>query len=130
METNMSIKRIGLAACLLAGTAVQAQTCESISAEIEMKIRASSGSGNFRLATVDATEPATGRVVGTCGRGTKKIVYSVPAGGAGAASAAPGTGAAVARAQPAKPRSAAKPTDNILTECKDGSMAVGATCGR
>lgn len=107
---------------LMAGPAkAQAQqTCESISAHIETRMRGG-GLNNFRLQTVDAAASASGRVVGTCGQGSRKIVYIA---------AADGT-AASAPATPARPRTATRADDKpVLTECKDGTMAVGATCGR
>ena len=96
------------------GAPVRADTCDELKSQIESKIKAG-GVASFSLSLVAASAPAAGKVVGTCGLGTKKIVYSQQT-GAGAA-----TPVAAARR-----RSTADET--ILTECKDGSMSVGATC--
>jgi hypothetical protein len=96
---------LALSAALLAlAPAVgAAETCETIQARIDAKIRAS-GVQAFTLRTVDAAAKVDGKVVGSCDLGTKKIVYSQ----AGAA------------ARPGK--------DAILTECKDGSVSMGGDC--
>lgn len=68
---------------------------------------------------VDADAKAEGRTVGSCDRGSKKIVYRAgTASGAPAAPAAPASSAAKRKPEP------------ILTECKDGSVSVGGDCGR
>ncbi len=96
-----------------AHAAAQTSPCETLRSEIETKIRAS-GVAEFTLSVVDAASAAPGKVVGTCERGAKKLVYvQRAAGGADAASSA----AASAR------RPAA-----VLTECKDGSVVVGGDC--
>jgi len=89
------------------GASAQGLSCESLRGEIEAKYR-SGGIDNPVLAVVDATATAArGRVVGTCEHGSKKIIYT------------PGT-------NPSSPR---KP-EPVLTECKDGSVSIGGTCGR
>jgi len=103
-----------LTGLLIAATS-QAETCEAIKAQIESKIKAG-GVANFSLELIDAADTAKGRVVGTCGLGSKKIVYSV--GPATAASAAPG---------PTTGKSGTKDSA-ILTECQDGSVSVGGDC--
>jgi hypothetical protein len=114
--------RIALPLLLLASLAApaQADTCEELKSQIESKIKAG-GVASFSLSVVAASAPAAGKVVGTCGLGTKKIVYSSQAGASAVAPVAP-----LAAAAPARRRSTADST--ILTECKDGSMSVGATC--
>lgn len=119
----------------LAGLALSAQACETLQAEIDAKIRAS-GASNFSLVTVDADAPVGGRVVGTCGLGRKKIVYTPaagsPTGGGGTGSTRGGSGlrttgtlnAPVVRAA-APPPPAVPP---VLTECKPGY--TGADCSR
>jgi hypothetical protein len=114
----------------LAGAIAPAQaqvTCESLSAQIEARIRAS-GVTSFSLRTLDVGETAPGKVVGSCDKGAKKIVYLQSA----ASSAAPATSPARAAtpAGPAAPAARGKAGDDILTECKDGSMSVGGTCGK
>lgn len=81
--------------------------CASIRAGIEAKVRAS-GVAHFTLSTVAADARVAGKVVGTCDRGAKKIVYVQ----------------AAASAQAMPPRG----PDRILTECKDGSVSVGGDC--
>lgn len=118
---------------LTAAAACNAQTCEELSAQIEAKIRASGVLG-FTLKTIDAADTAAGRVVGTCGNGSKKITYALTPGNNAAAPARNSNigGPAAVAALPgasAPPRARARSVP-LLTECKDGTMAVGATCGR
>jgi Protein of unknown function (DUF1161) len=83
--------------------------CDSIRAGIVAKIRAS-GTTTFTLTTVASDAQVTGKVVGTCDLGSKKIVYTQ-----------------VVSAAPAP--SKAKPQgESILTECKDGSVSVSGDC--
>ena len=97
------------ATLLVASSASLAANCDTIRSQIEAKIKAS-GVASFTLSTVEADARTTGRVVGTCDLGTKKIVY--------AASSAQASSAA-------KPKSASQP---IITECKDGSVLIGGEC--
>ena len=106
----MMLRRTFTAATLLiASSASLAANCDEIRSQIEAKIKAS-GATTFTLSTVEADARTTGRVVGSCDLGTKKIVYS--------ASSTPAASAA-------KPKSAGEP---ILTECKDGSVSIGGDC--
>jgi hypothetical protein len=57
----------------------QAKDCEELKAQIEAKIKAS-GVTAYTLAIVDKDAPGDGKVVGTCGGGTKKILYKRGAG--------------------------------------------------
>jgi Protein of unknown function (DUF1161) len=82
---------------LIVSAAAYGQTCESIQSGIDARIR-SSGVDQFTLTIADAGAPATGKVVGTCDKGSKKIVY-VRSG-----------------------------SSAILTECKDGSVTYGGDC--
>jgi hypothetical protein len=52
----------------------QAKDCNELKAEIEAKIK-KNGVEKFSLDVVDANAQSDGKVVGTCGGGTKKIVY-------------------------------------------------------
>lgn len=97
------------------GAAVQAQDCETIRAQIESRIRAN-GVTHFSLEVVDQGASARGRVVGSCGKGSQKIVYAPLTAEAARKPASPG-GAAPAR-----------PTEPLLTECKDGTVSVGGDC--
>lgn len=98
--------------------------CDALREQIEAKIRAS-GVASFTLATVDADAPADGKVVGSCDRGSRKIVYARGTGAAAAASApmpAPGV---------SPPASAPARRDTpVLTECKDGTVRYGGDCPR
>lgn len=85
------------------GTSAQAITCDELQAQIESKLRAG-GLKSFSVVTVEAAASAPGREVGRCERGARKILYR------------PGTAA------PAR-------QEAILTECKDGSVSMGGTCG-
>jgi len=89
-----------------AGAAAAAEPCEALRAQIEAKI-AAAGVTRFTVTTVDAAAVAAGQVVGSCELGSKKIVYQRE--GAPAAGAAPAG-------------------EEILTECKDGTVSVGGDC--
>jgi hypothetical protein len=93
------------------GSAGAASNCDDLLAEIDAKIRGA-GVTRFALATVAAEATVNGKVVGTCERGSRKIVYEAEASSPPPASS------------PAQRRS----NDGILTECKDGSVSVGGDC--
>jgi hypothetical protein len=101
---------------LFAATASRADNCDAIRAQIDTKIRGS-GLANFQLSVSDTDAAASGRVVGSCANGTRRIVFK-----AGAGASAPVATVATAR------RPAASSREAILTECLDGSMSVGGTC--
>ncbi|MDM0047256.1 DUF1161 domain-containing protein [Variovorax dokdonensis] len=91
----------------------QADSCESIRAQIESKI-AASGVTQFTVTVVDADDTsAKGQTVGTCGLGTRRIVYDRQTEAVGT------TGAAAPAPRAASP---------ILTECRDGSTPVNGVC--
>lgn len=123
MKTHPLLLKSLLVALLGAGlsSACLAETCEALKDQIDAKIRAG-GVSNFSLRIVDAAEPASGRTVGTCGMGQKKIVYTVAAAG-NAAPLAPAGSAASAPKALTKRRN-----DFIITECKDGSSRPD--CGK
>lgn len=103
-----------LLACSAAAGHAQGASCDAIRAQIDAKVRAS-GVNDFTLAVLDAEAPSSGRVVGSCELGTKKIVYERSA-------------SAPQPAQPAQqPRSRSK-SSPIITECKDGTVSVGGDC--
>ena len=81
--------------------AAQALACETLREPIDAKIRAAGGE-RFTLTIVERAASAPGRSVGSCERGSRRIVY------------VQGT----------------RGSDAILTECKDGSVSVGGNCGR
>lgn len=106
---------------LLTCSMASADNCESISAQIDSKIRAT-GQTNYSLTIVDASSAGTGKVVGSCATGTRKIVYV-----AVAASAATVLSAGSSAARASKMRKPTR-TSDIITECKDGSMSLGGEC--
>ncbi len=68
---------VGVAVALFAPVCVHAQTaktCEDVKSEIAKKIEAN-GVKSYTLEIVAKDADAEGKVVGTCGGGTKKIVY-------------------------------------------------------
>ncbi|WP_295639876.1 DUF1161 domain-containing protein [uncultured Methylibium sp.] len=117
-----------LAAALLAAVAPGAAAanpapgnCDALREQIEAKIRAS-GVASFTLAVVDADAPADGKVVGSCDRGSRRIVYARSTGAAAAVPAASST---------SPPASAPARRDApVLTECKDGTVRYGGDCPR
>jgi hypothetical protein len=113
-EVNMHRTTITAMALLVAAHAgAQTSTCETLRSDVEAKIRAS-GVAEFTLSVVDAASAAPGKVVGTCDRGAKKLVYVQRI----ASGAEPATSAAPSARRPAA----------VLTECKDGSVMVGGDC--
>lgn len=109
---------------LACGTAV-GQTCEAIQAAIEQKIRAT-GTADFNLTTVPTESTAAGKLVGSCDRGAKKILYTRAVSAAGASAVAAGPSAKPLRSDPNRPKPATPAP--MLTECKDGSMSLGGDC--
>ena len=101
---------------LMAGSAVAADICEPLREQIEHQI-AGTGATGFAVVVVDANAQVAGKVVGTCARGARKLVYvraSTPSSVAGR----PGRSAAttlVARDQ----------DEDIITECRDGTEVRG-----
>lgn len=91
-----------LAATLALPAAAEGLSCETLREQISAKIRAG-GVSQFTLVIADPSAKVDGRVVGSCERGSRKIVYTAGAGRGG---------------------------DAILTECKDGTVSVGGRCGR
>jgi Protein of unknown function (DUF1161) len=101
-------------------TASYADNCDDLRGQIESKIKAA-GVTNFTVTVVDTAASASGKVVGSCGKGAKKIMYVQAAVQGGGASSA-----AVPVSKTASP--AKKSGDGILTECKDGTVSVGGSC--
>ena len=103
---------------LLASTACVAESCDALKDQIEAKIKAG-GVSSFTLAIVDSEQPDSGKTIGRCGLGTKRIVYAVPS-----------STVALSAANPSVEREG-KPAgksggSEVITECKDGS--VGGDC--
>ncbi|MBE7417834.1 MAG: DUF1161 domain-containing protein [Ideonella sp.] len=92
---------IALAAVSCASASIAAaapSTCDALREQIEAKIRAA-GVAQFSVTVIDAAASAPGKVVGSCERGTRRIVYR--RGG----------------------------DEGIVTECKDGSVSRDGRCG-
>ena len=92
------------------GSTSHANNCEAIASQIETKLRAS-GLPAPRLISVDRGTAAGGRVLGSCANGSKLIVL------------VRGSAAAGNTPRPV-------PTDNIITECKDGRVVRGPDCSK
>ena len=110
-----------------------ADNCDDLRAQIDTKIKAA-GVASYSVVVVDTSASASGKVVGSCARGQKKIMYSVNALPASsqakppaATVSAPATAASEAPAK--KPAVAVgKSGEAILTECKDGTVSKGGSC--
>jgi hypothetical protein len=102
-------------------TASYADNCDVLREQIEGKIKAA-GVASFTVVVVDSAANASGKVVGSCANGAKKIMYAQQSVAPG--SAMPAT--APSSAQPPLP--AKNPADAMLTECKDGTVSVGGSC--
>lgn len=110
---------LGLTLGLMAGGAVAADICEPLREHIEFQI-ASTGATGFAVIVVDADAEVAGKVVGTCARGARKLVYV-------RASSSQATG------RPARPPAATvasrEEDADIITECRDGTVVRGnASC--
>jgi Protein of unknown function (DUF1161) len=114
-------KLVPLATALaLACSASYASNCDALRAQIEGKIKAA-GVASFTVTVVDSAASTAGKVVGSCDRGAKKIMYQQsPASG----NATPTAAQPVTKAKPP----AKAPSDAMLTECKDGSTSIGGSC--
>ncbi len=121
-----------------------ANNCDDLKAQIESKIKAA-GVASFTVTVVDSAANAAGKVVGSCDRGAKKIMYAQSTAAGTVGSAAPANPAssgpgnlpkAATATSPAatgttsKPKPPAKASGGgaILTECKDGSSSIGGSC--
>jgi Protein of unknown function (DUF1161) len=115
-------------ALAFACSASYASNCDALRTQIEGKIKAA-GVASFTVTVVDSAANAAGKVVGSCDRGAKKIMYlQNPAPGNTAQPAKP-----TATAPTTPPVTKAKPPakaagDAMLTECKDGSTSIGGSC--
>ena len=115
-----STRWAALALGLVSSGAFAADICEPLREHIEFQI-ASTGATGFAVIVVDADAEVAGKVVGTCARGARKLVY-VRASGAQTTS------------RPARPAAAATVASraddaDIITECRDGTVVRGnASC--
>jgi len=101
-----------LAASVLLSSAARADNCEPLRTQIEANI-ASKGVTAFSVTVVDVDAVVVGDTVGTCGLGSKRIVYARGTESAGSAAPRP--------QQPTR-------DEDIWVECKDGSMVKGGDC--
>lgn len=101
-----------LALLWAASTSSYGVTCEALKAEIDQKIR-TAGVANYALAVADTGASAPGKVVGSCDKGTKKILY-LPS-----ASTDMRSNDAAAPVMSGSPRAKRK-AGEMLTECKEG----------
>jgi Protein of unknown function (DUF1161) len=122
---------------LSASTASFGITCDALKSDIERKLASRPRLPAYTLHIVDASASASGRVVGHCDLGARKIVYLAASHAASAArqpEAAPVAQAAVLpapapqRPDAARQARAHKTTSqaNVVTECKPGYQ--GADC--
>jgi hypothetical protein len=99
----------GAAPCLAAG-----KDCEQLRSEVARSYEAG-GIASPELQLLPSSAATSGKVVGTCELGSRKLVYLV--GRSAPASATPPV--------TARPPGAAAP---VLTECKDGTVSMGGSC--
>lgn len=120
-----TITFLGWGLALLAQGAWAADICEPLREQIEAQIAATGKSG-FAVMVVDADADVAGKVVGTCAKGARKLVYvqSAATGAVTAASAKVAPRPAMAAQAAPRPRGPV-----VITECRDGSVVQGnATC--
>lgn len=109
-------------AFMLSGPASAAATnCDALRDQIDAKIRAA-GVLRYSVTVVDAGDGAAGRSVGSCDLGKKRIIYRQEPGPEPQA-AVPAVAAPQAAAQ-GRPATA----EPVLTECREGYVAVGGAC--
>jgi hypothetical protein len=114
--------------------ASQPMNCESLRSEIEAKIRAR-GVSQPSVTVVDAQAQAAGQVVGSCERGSKKIIYRPSASAAQPAptttpSALPSAAASAPKASASATPAAKKPAARVITECADGRVLSSGDCSK
>jgi Protein of unknown function (DUF1161) len=111
--------KTALTAVLLHALPCTAITCEELRSEVEAKIRAG-GVLQFTVTVMDANTPTLEKIVGSCDRGSKKLVYRQTENTLHGTQkpASPG----VPAAQPPRQE------DPIPTECKDGSISMTGVC--
>ena len=78
MHTKMIVRTLTAACMLIAAStpaAAAVKNCEALKNQIEERLK-SKKVATYSLEIVDAGKKAEGKVVGSCERGSKKIVYS------------------------------------------------------
>ena len=91
----------------------QGANCEELRQAIALKFKAGGG-GLPNLVIVGSSDVHSGRIVGSCAFGTKRIVQLADGN----------------PRKPTVPTAPKTPADAILTECRDGTVSLGGTCGR
>ena len=103
-----------VAACGAAPSFAAGKDCEQLRAEVVRRYEAG-GIASPDVQLVPSSAATSGKVVGTCELGSKKLVYA----------------AAQPASRPAPSPAGAKPAATgapILTECKDGTVSMGGSC--
>ena len=106
-------------AFLLAGSAAAATNCDALRDQIDSKISAA-GVLRYSVTVVDAGDSVEGRIVGSCDRGKKKIVYRQET--------SVGSPVVPATAAPEAPQGRPARAEPVLTECREGYVAMGGEC--
>ena len=102
-------------------SAAQAVSCEDLRERIEAKIRGN-GVENFKAEVVEATGQFQGKVVGTCERGAKRIIYFKEPASSQSPVLVPSSSTAESTA-PVKPK-----VSSVITECADGRVITNGDC--
>jgi hypothetical protein len=105
-----------VAACCTVPCLAAGKDCEQLRSEVVRRYEAG-GIAAPEVQLLPSSAATSGKVVGTCELGSRKLVYQ---GGKGTPFPAPASSPAGA-----KPPRAAAP---VLTECKDGSVSMGGSC--
>lgn len=98
------------------GQAAATDICEPLRERIEAQI-AATGVLSFAVIVANADAPVAGKVVGTCAKGTRKLVYVRADSGVRAAAPTPMPAPA--------PAVASARNDRVITECRDGTVVQG-----
>lgn len=102
-------------------------SCDALKGQIDARVRAS-GITRFTLTVVDAAASAPGKVVGSCERGARKIVYLASDGKPPPASVTGPASSAAAAAASASGHVKSPDDEPIITECRDGSISMVGIC--
>ena len=105
---------VAAAACCAAPCFAAGKDCEQLRSEVLRRYEAG-GIVAPELQLLPSSAATTGKVVGSCDLGSRKLVYLGGKSGPSSSSSPVG----------ARSPAAAAP---VLTECKDGTVSVGGTC--
>ncbi len=106
---------VAMALGVLTQSAWATGICEPLREQIEFQI-ANTGATGFAVIVVDADAQVAGKVVGTCAKGARKLVYVRGATG--------GTSKATAR-PPVTTFAPRNKDQGVITECRDGTVVKG-----